>query len=196
MLNGITCRCIARIFFSLALILPTAVFAADIETLLMPGKVIEGHKKWEDTCSKCHKVFGELGQSKLCLDCHDKIESDIKKKRGYHGRYSQVKRQECRSCHTEHIGRDGDIVKLDKETFDHHLTDFKLKGTHKKVDCRLCHKKISLIAKPNQNVFHVIKKMIRTKNVWVKNTKVNVKNAIRNPVGKRIDLITIKPNLN
>ncbi|MFV2059035.1 MAG: cytochrome C [Gammaproteobacteria bacterium] len=143
MLNGITCRCVARIFFSLCflIILPNTGFAADIETILMPGKVIDGHKKWEDTCSKCHKVFGELGQSKLCLACHDKIESDIKKKRGYHGRYSQVKRQECRACHTDHIGRDGDIVKLDKETFDHHLTDFKLKGTHKTVDCRLCHKK-------------------------------------------------------
>ncbi len=141
-LNGITRRFWVGIIFSAAgILIPSIGFTSDIETILMPGKVIEDHKKWESSCSKCHKVFGDLNQSKLCLDCHDKIASDIKKKRGYHGRYSHVQRQECRACHTDHIGRGGDIVKLDKETFDHHLTDFKLKGTHKKVDCRLCHKK-------------------------------------------------------
>lgn len=116
------------------------VSAASIESLIMPGKVIEGHKKYEDECSECHKVFGDKRQTQLCLDCHKKVAKDVNKKWGYHGRLKDIKNKECKSCHTEHKGRGADIVGLDKETFDHDQTDFVLKGQHEKIDCKSCHK--------------------------------------------------------
>ena len=54
------------------------------ESLLMPGKLIEGHAKYEAECSKCHSSFEKKSQTKKCLDCHDKIEKDIKTKQGFH----------------------------------------------------------------------------------------------------------------
>jgi len=36
--------------------------AQDIETLLMPGKVIEGHAEVEAECSSCHKSFNKNAQ--------------------------------------------------------------------------------------------------------------------------------------
>ena len=51
--------------------------AADIETLLMPGKVIQGHAKYESECSRCHARFKKSTQSQLCRDCHEKIDADL-----------------------------------------------------------------------------------------------------------------------
>lgn len=116
-------------------------FAASIETLLMPGKVIEGHAKYEEDCKQCHSRLGTSNQKRLCLDCHEEIDADVKKKEGFHGRTETVSTQECRSCHTDHIGRDADVVGLNKETFDHKFTDFPLKGAHTKVYCDSCHAK-------------------------------------------------------
>jgi len=45
----------------------------------------------------------------------------------------------CRSCHTEHLGREADIVTLDVETFDHRASDFPLRGAHRRADCLACH---------------------------------------------------------
>lgn len=115
-------------------------FAADIETLFMPGKVIEGHAKWETQCAKCHSRFSKTTQNRLCLDCHEDIAKDVDAKRGFHGLSTGVRDAECKSCHSEHLGRDAHIVPLNRATFDHDLTDFKLEGTHKALVCDGCHK--------------------------------------------------------
>lgn len=47
---------------------------------------------------------------------------------------------ECRACHTEHKGREADITQLSRAQFDHHLTNFELKGAHSTLDCTSCHK--------------------------------------------------------
>jgi hypothetical protein len=39
------------------------------------------------------------------------------------------------------VGRDADIIKLDKQTFSHDQTDFVLRGAHRDVQCAGCHKK-------------------------------------------------------
>ncbi len=114
--------------------------AASIETLMMPGEVIQGHAKYEDDCSNCHKRFSKTGQTGLCLDCHKKIATDIRQKKGFHGRIRNIGKTECKSCHTEHKGRKADIVLLDKESFDHEGTDYPLKGAHTSVKCSSCHK--------------------------------------------------------
>lgn len=115
------------------------VLADTLESLIMPGPVIEGHKKYEKTCKKCHSVFSKDKQDELCRDCHKKVSADIRAKKGYHGKLGKIAR--CNNCHTEHKGRKVDIVKLNAKTFNHDKTDFKLTGHHRGVECGECHKK-------------------------------------------------------
>ncbi|MBI3528968.1 MAG: cytochrome C [Betaproteobacteria bacterium] len=107
-----------------------------VETLVMPGKVIEGHADIEGQCRKCHQPFKKEGQNALCLDCHKAVAQDVASKSGYHGRISE---KPCRECHAEHLGRPAKIVKLDEGRFDHRQTDFLLLGKHTAVKCVSCH---------------------------------------------------------
>jgi len=106
---------------------------------MMPGKVIKGHEKYEADCNQCHESFDRKKQSGLCRKCHKKIDSDIRTEIGYHGKIKNVKKKECNVCHTDHKGRNVDIIKLDKQTFNHMQTDFPLKGKHTTVACQSCH---------------------------------------------------------
>jgi hypothetical protein len=126
------------IAFSLVF-LPASSHAESLESVLMPGKVIEGHANVETDCKSCHARFKKSAQNALCLDCHKDVAKDVAQKQGYHGRLTE---QECRVCHTEHKGRTMNIAPLDEKSFDHKLTDFMLKGGHTnaKVSCRDCHK--------------------------------------------------------
>src|SRR5258708_288152 len=114
---------------------------ANVETLLMPGKVTQAHVKQEETCSNCHDRSTVRTQTSLCLDCHKDIAADVQQHQGYHGRMSNAGVGECRACHTEHKGRKADIVQLSRAQFDHRLTDFALEGAHAALDCESCHKK-------------------------------------------------------
>ena len=109
-------------------------------SIISPGDVAKAHVKEEADCEKCHKKFDKGAQSKLCGDCHKNVAKDIVEKRGYHGRLQEQK--ECKSCHTDHKGRDYKIVTLDTIKFDHAQTDYALKGGHTnpKVKCEHCHK--------------------------------------------------------
>jgi len=121
--------------------------AQSLESAIMPGQVTRAHIKEEAECKNCHVRFDRSAQPKLCLDCHKPVAADVRAKTGYHGR---LKDKECRTCHTEHKGRDAKIVPLDEKTFDHTQTDFTLKGKHKNVNCDKCHKpKIRHAAAPS-----------------------------------------------
>ena len=109
-----------------------------METLMMPGKVIEGHAKYEEKCNSCHQPFSKEKQSTLCRDCHKEVDADIKSTQGLHG-HMDATETECSHCHTDHQGRDADVIQLDKETFDDSKTDFSLKGAHTIVRCKACH---------------------------------------------------------
>ena len=126
----------------LALMLLSSAGSAygSIKTLMMPGELIKGHAKYESNCSKCHAQFSKLKQSRLCLDCHKKVARDITRKQGYHGRITGIADGECKRCHTDHKGRSADIVRLDRETFNHKHTDFVLQGAHTIIPCASCHK--------------------------------------------------------
>jgi hypothetical protein len=113
-----------------------AAWAQGIESVLAPGKLIQGHAKTEDNCSACHVKFDRAAQDGKCQECHKEVATDIRNGAGYHGR---LKPQACRSCHTDHKGRDAKIVALDEKKFDHTLTDFALRGKHQKTECAKCH---------------------------------------------------------
>jgi len=139
-------RSVLKVIFALSLSVLLVVTAKTagaktIKSLFMPGKVISGHAKYENECSRCHRSFSRSAQRDLCLACHKKVAADVKKKRGYHGRDAKALKTECRHCHKEHKGRSYKAVFFNAETFDHRLTDFALKGAHRAGRCSACHKK-------------------------------------------------------
>jgi len=113
-----------------------AARAQGIESVLSPGKLIQGHAEWEDACARCHVRFDRGAQDRLCMDCHKDVSRDMAGKTGLHGR---LKPQPCRGCHTDHKGRGARIVALDTKQFDHGLTNYPLRGAHQKTECTKCH---------------------------------------------------------
>jgi hypothetical protein len=61
----------------------------------------------------------------------------VARKTGYHGRITIAA---CRSCHTDHKGRDARIAQFDPRTFDHTQNDYLLRGKHANAACSGCHK--------------------------------------------------------
>jgi hypothetical protein len=133
-------RTVARTLAAFALaylsLLGQPAYAQGLESAVMPGAVARAHIKEESDCRNCHVRFDRAAQPTLCLKCHKKVAADVRAKAGYHGR---LKERICRTCHTEHKGRDANIVKLDPLTFDHLQTEFELKGKHRSIDCAKCH---------------------------------------------------------
>lgn len=105
----------------------------------MPGDLIRGHAELESECASCHIPFKRSEQNSLCLDCHEDVANDFSAGDGFHGKSADVESNQCASCHTDHEGRNADIMGLDTATFDHLLADFKLLGKHADADCEGCH---------------------------------------------------------
>lgn len=136
--------CLLRIEF--ALLLAGVVFSMNanaqlgaLERVIMPGPVIAAHAEHESECSTCHARFSRQQQRDLCLDCHTEIAEDLASGTGFHSRSTDVAGATCAQCHTEHEGRDADILGLDASAFDHGLTDFPLHDSHVGVACQECH---------------------------------------------------------
>jgi len=133
--------------------------AAQIETLFMPGKLIQGHAKFEAKCTQCHvRLRKGLTQKILCADCHKKVKRDISEKKGFHGKNPAIQQAECISCHGDHLGRDARIDSFNKDTFNHQQTDYPLKGAHVSVDCNNCHKPKKLYRETPSNCYSCHKK--------------------------------------
>jgi hypothetical protein len=110
-----------------------------LERLVMPGPVSAVHADVESTCAECHAPFSRGEQNTLCLECHEEVAADLAARGGFHGKEPSVAGLECAACHTEHEGRDEDILGLDPDTFDHELSNFPLVGKHSEVMCVDCH---------------------------------------------------------
>lgn len=129
--------------FALGILLMSWFLQKDkMSGLVMPGPLSAAHAKYENDCAQCHASFDKTNQSRLCLDCHTVVDIDIQARRGFHGRSPAVAVNQCKTCHTDHIGRTADIVMLDKAVFNHEITDFPLKGAHARgaVGCADCHR--------------------------------------------------------
>ncbi len=106
---------------------------------LLPGDVISGHAKFEAQCDKCHSSFDKSAMTNLCLDCHDDIRADRNSKTGFHGQSPQASVKSCNTCHTDHLGRDADIIAIAIDAFSHEWTRFPLEGKHTTLACTSCH---------------------------------------------------------
>jgi len=124
----------------LLLVFVQAADAIDFERLFSPGDLIEGHRKWDEQCDQCHVRLREVSVNRLCRDCHEQVDKDIRSEKGFHGKDRKASTAECRSCHTDHKGRKVDIVNLDRDRFNHKLTDYPLVGKHRQAGCSACHK--------------------------------------------------------
>ncbi len=122
------------IFFILGLM------CADVVAQLSPGDLTSAHAELEGirNCTQCHTIGQKVENSK-CLDCHEDIQSLIDQKRGYHYS-SEVRGKDCVLCHSEHHGRNFDMMRFDEDNFDHDLTGYELTGAHDRIECRDCHK--------------------------------------------------------
>jgi len=107
---------------------------------ISPGELSAAHAELEGVfnCTKCH-VLGEKVTNAKCLECHKEINTRIRQGKGYHAS-SQVRAKDCFDCHSEHHGRKFEMIRFDEKSFNHDWTGYKLTGTHKKTDCRDCHK--------------------------------------------------------
>jgi len=128
--------------FMLIMVVTHGASADSLQSLLMPGPVIEGHAKYEQECDQCHDTSDKKGQARLCVQCHEheNILDDLSNKTGFHGRLPLSEKTDCKHCHSEHEGRNARIVLLNTSTFNHSKTDFILKGEHAKTSCDSCHK--------------------------------------------------------
>ena len=142
--RGYLCRAAAARLWPLAAVIMAlaaipALAVQSLETAVMPGPVIQGHAKLEGACENCHVRFDRVAQRRLCMECHKPVAADVRAGSGFHGRLKDGGR-ECRSCHTDHRGRDAKIVILDERKFDHGQTDFPLRGKHRGETCASCHR--------------------------------------------------------
>lgn len=138
-----TCRfwkALATLVFFLSMASSTTILAQSFDSLVMPGKVVEAHAKLEKECKQCHTAFKKTEQSRLCLDCHKPVATDVAAKRGFHGLSPGTQAKECKACHTDHKGRDAKIAAFDEKTFNHAHTDFALKNAHEPLLCKACHR--------------------------------------------------------
>ncbi len=107
---------------------------------ISPGELAEPHAHLEglSNCTKCH-ILGDKVSNDKCLECHELLKSRIDLNKGYHVS-NEVKGKDCFECHSDHHGRKFDLIRFDKDQFNHDLTGYTLEGAHAEKKCQDCHK--------------------------------------------------------
>jgi len=115
-----------------------------LSALKNPGKTVEGypsHADFESECKRCHQPL-KTTQAVLCLECHQEVGVQISENNGVHGNIEDGHR--CAVCHTEHRGRNFDLLTDAINRYDHTATSFSLDQHHLNFDttrfnCTNCH---------------------------------------------------------
>ncbi len=107
---------------------------------ISPGSLAAVHSQLEgmSNCTKCHELGDKVTNAK-CLACHTELKVRIDQNKGYHSS-SEVRGKNCTSCHSDHHGVNFQILRFEKEKFNHNLSGFTLTGAHAKKTCKDCHK--------------------------------------------------------
>jgi hypothetical protein len=111
----------------------------NVTAQLSPGDLSAPHSHLEglSNCTQCH-VLGNKVSNEKCLKCHTEIQERISSQKGYHSS-TDVTGKECFSCHSDHNGKNFQLIRLDVEKFDHNLTGYSLTIPHAKKTCKDCH---------------------------------------------------------
>jgi len=111
-----------------------------VNSQISPGDLTQAHSDLEgmSNCTQCHTLGDKVSNDK-CLECHKFVRESINKNRGFHA-VPSTKSKDCFACHSEHHGRKFNMIRFDKENFDHSITKFELSGKHIIIDCNSCHK--------------------------------------------------------
>ncbi|MFZ4543185.1 MAG: cytochrome c3 family protein [Saprospiraceae bacterium] len=107
---------------------------------ISPGKLSKGHSNLEgiSNCTACHELGAKISEQK-CLNCHKALQARISQNKGYHVS-SEIKGKSCITCHSEHHGYNFEMIRFDKNKFNHTQTGYELKGAHGKLEsCARCH---------------------------------------------------------
>ena len=112
-----------------------------------PGKLSKYHAHLEGNtnCVQCHEL-GKKEISNGCNECHTPLKIQIEAKQGFH----KDKTNECGSCHSDHNGKEFELVYWPKniENFDHEETGYSITGKHTDLTCAKCHTKENIKWKP------------------------------------------------
>ena len=106
---------------------------------ISPGDLSNAHSHLEgiSNCTQCH-LLGNKQTNEKCLACHTEINERISARKGYHAS-SDVMGKQCFTCHSEHNGKNFQLIRLDIQKFDHKLTGYTLSVPHSKKECKDCH---------------------------------------------------------
>lgn len=106
---------------------------------ISPGDLANPHSHLEgiSNCTQCH-ILGNKVTGEKCLACHAEVKERIALQKGYHVS-SDVKGKECTVCHSDHHGKNFQLIRFDISKFDHNLTGFSLSTPHAKKQCADCH---------------------------------------------------------
>jgi nitrate/TMAO reductase-like tetraheme cytochrome c subunit len=127
-----------RIFASIMIL--TAICGYHGFAQISPGDLSDVHSQLEgmSNCTQCHSLGDKVSDDK-CLACHTEIKERIDQNKGYHSS-SEVRGKSCFTCHNDHHGKTFEIIRFEKNQFNHDLAGYKLLGAHSKKACEACHK--------------------------------------------------------
>jgi hypothetical protein len=115
------------------------MLSIDLHAQLSPGDLSGPHSHLEgiSNCTQCHVLGNKVSRDK-CLACHTELLKRINDQKGYHSS-PDVRGKDCFDCHSEHNGKNFQLVRLETAKFDHKLTGFTLSTPHAKKTCNDCH---------------------------------------------------------
>lgn len=129
-----------RLIWLVVLVLSAPALAQSLmERLVTPGPLSGVHARLESNCSACHTSFQKTAQNSRCTACHKGIGADIAQGSHFHGKFAQARSGACKTCHSDHKGRNFGLIRFDRSSFNHAYSEYPLTGAHQKVTCTACH---------------------------------------------------------
>jgi hypothetical protein len=130
-------QCKAKTIAGIILMILMSYFKVTAQ--ISPGDLSNPHSHLEgiSNCTQCHVLGNKVSREK-CLVCHIEINDRTALQKGYHAS-SEVKGKECTVCHSDHHGKNFQLIRFDVAKFDHNLTGYALSAPHAKKQCEDCH---------------------------------------------------------
>lgn len=132
-------RALRLVWLIVLLAAAPALAQSIMERLVTPGPLSSVHARLESKCDSCHTSFQKTAQNSRCTDCHKGIGADVAQGSHFHGKFAPARTGQCKSCHSDHKGRNFGLIQFNRATFNHAYSEFALTGAHQKVTCTACH---------------------------------------------------------